>query len=408
MIFIALAKIYGLRSNDGWESALIDFVVPHTSPEHPTGCIYGVSLILQRNTYKSHYRNLSLCLDENPIHEIASHRKKISLLSYEFFPPEIVSLIPSFDGQEKIYSRSSKYYQSGDIIGLCLISSINIIPSMRSTLSSFFDDMVKFNCIPSNETSYNLDPTVDLLDLMGKNSKLLCNIIQHYNCPTKNSWIERPIQEQKNYIEKSWDHMLLDTLSPVSIALVFSIILLEQKIAVFSSRRSLLMGCVKSLSTFLRPLDWTHLLVPVVQNSMVGDLLGYPGPFIIGIAADGADGNDWLNELPSDVTLVDLDIGRVILAETIGDKEDGTKSSGLRSQVMYFSEEFGRFVGSQIYPSEWHCDQLCPRNMSSSAETRHKRHLILRDILQMYMEELLSGKFDPARSIACHRFNVDF
>ena len=65
----------------------------------------------------------------------------------------------------------------------------------------------------------------------------------------------------------------------------------------------------------LKPLKWTHLQVPLVPASMMNELIHYPAPFLLGIPSDEKESAATLSTLPNDVTLVDLDVGRVILAE---------------------------------------------------------------------------------------------
>ena len=372
-------------SADGWEVSLNSFVVPHSSPDFSNGCVYGVSLVLQRNTYISHYRDLSLCLDELPINEIARVVREPS------FPAHIEEEITPFKGDLCGHIRSSQFHKNGDTVGLSLISSSNCIPSMRELLSLVFNDLVNANRDPVNRREFYLDTTADLIYLTGGNENLLRAILQKYMCPAKNPWIDKQLNDQVTFCETNWDNMLLNTLSPVSLALTFSTILLEQKVVFFSSRRSLLLGCVKSASSYIEPLEWPHLLVPLVPNDMVNDLLEYPGPFIVGVTSDNPDGNDWINDLQNDVTLVDLDIGRVILAEVVGDRtNDESRLGGLRTQILYLSEELGRYIGHAINPNEWACDQAL--NFSIPPENNH-RPKIVRDILKRFIDELLSGTY---------------
>jgi len=106
----------------------------------------------------------------------------------------------------------------------------------------------------------------------------------------------------------------------------------------------------------LSPLKWSHLIVPLVPSSMAPDLIHYFAPFILGIPSD--EGNsDLLNSLPSDVTLVDLDVGRVILATSLGGEEaSNSRSRPLRSQMLHFAEILGEIFGKQICSDSWCCD----------------------------------------------------
>lgn len=127
---------------------------------------------------------------------------------------------------------------------------------------------------------------------------------------------------------------------------------------------------------------------------MVVDLLQYPAPYIIGISSDSSNGNSWIDDLPDDVTLVDLDIGRVILASVLGDKadEDSTKTSALRSQVLYLSEELGRYIGHNICPQQWQCDMVPYPVNENTTKIREDRLKIVRSIFHSFMTELLYGE----------------
>jgi len=384
------------KSDDGWEYSLVDFAIPHTSPDYPHGCVYGVSLVIQRNTYCTYYRDLSLCLEENPV----TPKDSSKFVDQAILPESILSTMsPEMKEQMKNEKWSSQFSgDHGDLIGIALISSNNVIPSMRASLMALHESIAKVNeQVQGGETiTHLLNPLADLLgtsisEYIGPDS--FKPILEPYLNVGSNAWIDRPLFEQKNLCEKRWGEMLIDVLPPVSLALTFSALMLEQKVVMFSSRRSMLLACVQSIVTFLCPLEWTHLIVPVVPDEMVADLLQYPAPYIIGISSDSSNGNSWIDELPDDVTLVDLDIGRVILASVLGDKadEDSTRASALRSQVLYLSEELGRYIGHNIYPREWQCDMIPYRVNLPAAKIKEDRLNIVRNIFHSFMSELLFG-----------------
>ena len=74
----------------------------------------------------------------------------------------------------------------------------------------------------------------------------------------------------------------------------------------------------------MKPLKWSHLQVPLVPVSMMNELIHYPAPFVLGCPTDEKESVSILNALPSDVTLIDLDVGRVILASDF--TNDASKS----------------------------------------------------------------------------------
>jgi hypothetical protein len=111
------------------------------------------------------------------------------------------------------------------------------------------------------------------------------------------------------------------------------------------------MSASAAIAQLLRPLNWTHLIVPHTPISMVNDLIHYPAPFILGLCTDEKKSASILRSLPQDVTLVDLDVGRVMLASVfVYDNATNTSKTGmsesnhaaaLRSQSLTLAEFLG-------------------------------------------------------------------
>ena len=130
----------------------------------------------------------------------------------------------------------------------------------------------------------------------------------------------------------------------------------------------------------MKPLKWSHLQVPLVPVSMMNELIHYPAPFMLGCPTDGRESVSILNSLPNDVTLVDLDVGRVILAsefandasrsvEGSGSGEYNDISGALRSQVLYLAECLGGAFGVAIKQNSWCVDspfQAMPTDTKAS------------------------------------------
>lgn len=248
---------------------MVDFAVPHTSPNYPDGRVYGVSLVIQRNTYCEHYRDLSLCLEETPV----THREISKFDNQSVLPESIKSTMsPEMKEQMNKEKWSSQFSgDNGDLIGIALISSNNVIPSMRASLVALHDSIVGANegVQGGDATTHLLNPLADLLGASMSedvNPMSFKPILEPYLDIGSSTWIDRPISEQATFSEKRWGETLIDVLPPVSLALTFSALLLEQKVVMFSSRRSMLLACVQSINTFLRPLEWAHLIVPVVVS----------------------------------------------------------------------------------------------------------------------------------------------
>ena len=181
-------------------------------------------------------------------------------------------------------------------------------------------------------------------------------------------------------------------------ALMFVTALLEQKIVLTSTRRSVLLSATVALNELLKPLKWCHLLVPRVPSALAGDLLQYPAPFILGMPSEDPGIMDLIRDLPEDVTLVDLDVGRVILAPSFahdselgrGMQNNAETSRALRSQVLYLAQSLGGVFGSRMYPQTWSCD--CPSvSLSAQQQSQSSEFDILRSVCRSFVEELLAG-----------------
>ena len=105
-----------------------------------------------------------------------------------------------------------------------------------------------------------------------------------------------------------------------------------------------------------------------------------------------------LNSLPSDVTLVDLDVGRVILASTLAN-EEGMNAGILRSQVLFLAETLGSVFGCKMQGPTWHCDspmrpfspQRQGRKLSDDTNTENYEFDTVKTICRDFIIELLCG-----------------
>lgn len=91
---------------------------------------------------------------------------------------------------------------------------------------------------------------------------------------------------------------------------LFISILEENKIVFVSRQYSLLFVATQSLITLLYPFCWHHIYVPVMGTKLK-DFVHAPTPFIMGVPKECYDSFKQDLEAVEDVTLVDLDYGRV-------------------------------------------------------------------------------------------------
>jgi hypothetical protein len=302
-------------------------------------------------------------------------------------------------------------------IGLALVSRRNVILAMRETLSRLLFD---YSRGPSSDDE-NIKPKITcgaLINVLGafsyqdvENTSLRC-ILEPYLRAASSPWIDRPFWDQKAEFETLSFQTLTECLPPTPLALMFVAALLEQKIVLSSSRRSTLHSAATALAALLRPLRWSHLLVPLVPATLAQDLLQYPAPFILGIPSEDADNMNLLSNLPPDVTLVDLDVGRVILAPAFGHDNEmvrGSKNAeatvrALRSQVLYLAQALGCVFGSCLRKETWCSDR--PSFAWSSREpdgNPKERFDSLRAAARSFIDELLEGTWI---SIAQGQINV--
>ena len=75
---------------------------------------------------------------------------------------------------------------------------------------------------------------------------------------------------------------LFECLSTSNILLLFSAIVAERQIIYISSQYSLLTYCIEAMNSFIYPLKWSHVYIPILPVSLIG-VLGAPVPFQVGI-----------------------------------------------------------------------------------------------------------------------------
>jgi len=183
-----------------------------------------------------------------------------------------------------------------------------------------------------------------------------------------------------------------------------------------------LLSVSTALKSLLEPLEWTHLFVPLVPLALANDLVQYPAPFILGIPSDEKGSIDLVRSLPDDVTLVDVDVGRVILAKTFshdfeaisrsrrGNNSSSSNGAGLndtadhtaaklRAQVLYLAEGLGAVLGSLQNEPLWNCDSPSLGfdafggfgGGDGGGDEGFRKVEIVRSMSREFINELLSG-----------------
>ena len=153
----------------------------------------------------------------------------------------------------------------------------------------------------------------------------------------------------------------------------------------------------------MKPLKWSHLQVPLVPVSMMNELIHYPAPFVLGCPTDEKESVSILNALPSDVTLIDLDVGRVILAsdfandasKSANEGSDDVIAGALRSQILFLAESLGGAFGVAIYQNSWCADsphQAMSKNIASHPVGGADIFSEVLKISSSFVTEFLSGE----------------
>lgn len=398
---------------DGWEVSLTNFMLPSgSSGLDGNEWLYCCSIVFRKPSVSVQLKRSRKYLSEQEI-GLERVRKLVSddtnsqsksNSNQEFHSPlietelngamsrnMIVSSEPSeFNRKLQEESWSQSVDSSSDVVvGLAVVSDRNETFRMREALSLVYSDFCRKNlCQP-------------LVDILGNFSNSCVEedslklILEPYISFTAVKWVDRPICDQELQYSEISGTQLMQSLPPVPLALLFITVLLEQKVVIASSRRGMLMAASDAIMQLLKPLKWTHLLVPLVPESMMNDLIHYPAPFILGVPTDEKNSAEILSSLPNDVTLVDLDVGRVMLAsEFVHDDSsasDGTEAAAgaLRSQVLFLAESLGGIVGGAIDDS-WASDsplQVIPHDNNNKVDD----FVSIRNICHDFITELLSG-----------------
>jgi hypothetical protein len=374
------------KSSDGWECSLQSFVVPRAGRTDTSGDdapLYGASLVFHRASLSETLENgLQYDAKERSLEALG----RIGLGDLTIFKEKLA------DSQWTDLVASDPAIQAGtEMIGLALVSEENVILSMREALSKLLEHIAS-----SSDAIMRFRPVVNLLGNFlhsDVESDALKRLLAPFLLAAAAPWLERPVVTQRNEFEQQSARHLVQSLPPIPMALMLVTALLEQKMVFSSCRRSLLLSASTTLSKMLRPLKWWHLHVPCAPPNLAADLIEYPGPFILGLCSADPGVMDLVRELPSDVTLVDLDVGRVILAPNFahraelgrGTENDMNTAKMLRSQVLYLSQALGRMFGESLDPQTWMCD--CPSPTMPSQTPLDAICSVAQDLI----DELLAG-----------------
>eukprot|EP00980_Cylindrotheca_fusiformis_P006959 scaffold1469_cov119-Cylindrotheca_fusiformis.AAC.3 len=420
-------------SVDGWEVSLVSFSIPNAeSSGDPTeSSLFGVSLVFVKSpdvesegfdSIQTDYCCEEASLEQAPENSTSAFESPITFAECSASPEgegsdtekkgtirkvKVCSEMPILNEKlkakpwlKRVQDNEFRDNSNPITIGLALVSHRSVILAMRNTLSRLLFDYSR-GPVASRDTVSPRIRCGDLIDVLGSFSSkdveptsLRC-ILEPYLRAASATWIDRPIADQAKVFETQALQQLTECLPPTPLALMFATALLEQKIVLSSSRRSVLLSATVALQAMLQPLKWSHLLVPLVPASLASDLIQYPAPFILGVPSQDVDNMGILGSLPADVTLVDLDVGRVILAPSFGQDNEMVRKSldteatakALRSQILYLAHSLGRLFGIAVRPDTWCCDAPSLDDRKEGLCGTDK----LLSVSHNFIEELLEG-----------------
>ena len=144
-------------------------------------------------------------------------------------------------------------------------------------------------------------------------------------------------------------------INPKNLVALFFALMLEQKIAVISSKLTALTCLGEFLREALVPFHWNHVYVPVLPKKMSSQILDCPTPFFVGIQRDFFDAK----AVPSDVCVLDLD-------------HDACRMSPELTKALKAGRRIIRGLDLILRPQYVGCDNLLPKAfpIAKSSETQ--------------------------------------
>lgn len=391
--------------------SLINFILPcnKTDASVGDGFLYGVSLVfnLKAGTEVSEQVSIEIINDENQrvTWSKLNDKPKLTIYVDSNDIDKVNQTLSQKSLSERIQNQDVTSGESTFSIGVALVSHKNVIMAMRKSLSRFFEDLTGMGSpTPVRAIASPIVKILETCRTEGANEiSVLPPILRPYldfghSCISK---ITSPTLNQKSLFENSAIDALVESIPPIPLALLLITALLEQKIIFTSRRRSNLISMTVALKSLLSPFDWSHLFVPIVPSGLASDLLQYPAPFILGIPFS-VGSMALLKSVPDDVTIVDVDVGRVILAKTFSVHfieqaesidQKNTSTAALRSQVLHLAETIGGVIGSKSSKALWNCDSpIIDMPLLGDHHEKTKGEAVS-VVFKSFLKELLVGKF---------------
>ena len=247
-----------LRSSDGWEVSLTNFVIPSKANGDSVDdkWMYCVSLVFRRGSLTRAHSNeqngIDLCVRElqkdESVGEVSGSDFQSPLFTTSSDDGRSVSRTMKVSQELREFKSKlqeqnwSQQVGQGATIGLALISRRNVTHAMRETLSLLYNDFCAVkSCDEGRDEKkarniFFCQPLVDILGVFthsqGVEPTALSCLLQPYHAYNTSRWVHRPLSDQSELLMKTSGMQLMQALPPVPLALAFITLLLEQKVCV--------------------------------------------------------------------------------------------------------------------------------------------------------------------------------
>jgi hypothetical protein len=236
------------------------------------------------------------------------------------------------------------------VSGYCLVSKHPTIDTLRrplyDILSKSIGDIDNFNVSKFQEVA---------LSVSMKAEELLGQVKNMESLESLQLYISRNDQSTSTVLRSGGatdfdPNPILRNINPKNLVALFFALMLEQKIAVISSKLTALTCLGEFLREALVPFHWNHVYVPVLPKKMSAQILECPTPFFVGIPREFFDAK----AVPSDVCVLDLD-------------HDACRMSPELTRALKAGRRVVRALDNILRPRYVCCDELHPFSFSTSA-----------------------------------------
>ena len=255
---------------------------------------------------------------------------------------------------------------------ICILSHYCFMDSFKEVLKQLYRIHLSNTPVPLERYVLNIMEEIPVPD---KGNILVLHEMGDQTLPFR-----REVEQYPPYAGKPDVEYLFRALSAEQVVDIFLALLQEKKVLLISSHKSLLTRACVALVSFLFPLCWKHVLIPILPVNMT-DVLDAPVPFLIGVDPALLTG-----EIPAEVYRVDLDNGSISLRDA-KPMMPSKEFKVLKQRLLKATEHIQR-------PDLGQVDQafnVVPQGEHEEGERQVFNHLEVRDAFLEFMTEVMSG-----------------